>query len=285
MIGSGMKFFAGLLLCAVLLGAGAGLGRAEESLYLEQKLGATSSAPESANRRYRLMTPLGWKAEEDGRHPLVIYMHGAGSKGSDGVKPLREELPRLLATPEMRGRFRCFVLVPQCRDGDDVSGERPNNWVKWDNQRLKPSFWLKSDDDPSDQLLGAMAALEDVLARYPVDVSRIYLTGVSMGGSASWNWASRDPGRFAAMVPVCGLSDGRRARWMATVPVWTFHGDQDEQVPVQRTRDMVELLKRAGSGVRYTEYAGDGHGIAKRVWSEDDHATLRWLFEQRKVDK
>ncbi|TLD69491.1 hypothetical protein FEM03_17800 [Phragmitibacter flavus] len=274
-----MKFFVILLLLMVVKTS------AEDSPYFREEVGEERMVPPTANRGCGLMVPLGWTVEDKARYPLVIYMHGGGSKGTDGAKPLKEELPRLLATPELREKFRCFVLVPQCQDGDDASGERPNNWVKWDNQRLKPPFWLKSDEEASDQLLGAMAALEDVLARYPVDVARIYLTGVSMGGSASWNWASRDPDRFAGMVPVCGLSDVRRAKpvAIAKVPVWTFHGDQDDQVPVQRTRDMVVALKKEGSGVKYTEYAGGGHGIAKRVWGEDDHAALRWLFEQRKV--
>lgn len=257
--------------------------------YQRHELLNPESAPASANREYRLMLPKNYAPENkagEKRWPLLIYMHGAGSKGSDGVKPLREDLPKLMATPEMRERFECFVLVPQCRDGDDVSGDRPNNWVKWNNQREKPVNWTRSDEEPSDQLLGAMAALEDVLKRYPVDDARIYLTGVSMGGSASWNWSSRDPQRFAAMIPVCGLSDARRAPPIKEVLVWTFHGGEDEQVPVQRTRDMVKALRDAGSHkVRYTEYEGEGHSIAKRVWREDDYASLRWLFEQRRIDR
>lgn len=248
-------------------------------------------APVSANRSYQLLMPKGYDAAATAAKddvsrlfPLVVYMHGGGSKGSDGVKPVREELPRLLATEELRERFPCFVLVPQCRDGDDVAGTRPNNWVKWDHQRETPDHWRLTDDEPSDQLRGAMAALEDVLARFPVDRARVYLSGVSMGGSATWNWASHDPARFAALLPVCGLSDARRAAAIAKLPVWTFHGDADASVPVQRTRDMVAALREKGSEVRYTEIAGGGHGIAKRVFVEDDFAALQWLFGQRRVE-
>lgn len=271
--------------CCLLVGMFSAFAE-EVELYEKRVLSKGVKVPVSANGEYRLMLPKGYEVGGDEkRWPLVIYMHGGGSKGADGVKPTREGLPKLLATEQMRERFGCLVLVPQCRDGDDVSGERPNNWVKWNRQREKPLYWTESDEEPSDQLLGAMAALEDVLKRYRVDERRIYLTGVSMGGSASWNWAARDPQRFAAMIPVCGLSDVRRAAAMARVLVWTFHGSEDEQVPVQRTRDMVKALREEGSGVRYLEYDGAGHGIAKRVWSEDDFAALRWLFGQCKVDR
>ena len=103
-----------------------------------------------------------------------------------------------------------------------------------------------------------------------------------MGGSAAWNWSSRDPQRFAAMIPVCGLSDARRAPPMSKLKVWTFHGARDDEVPVERTRIMVEKLKELGSPVIYTEYEDGTHGIARRVWSENDHAALRWLFGQRR---
>src|SRR5688500_14596283 len=127
----------------VVLAAGL-MGAEPAELYVKHEMGdaAKAKAPASANREYQLMLPHGFReGGTERRWPLVIYMHGGGSKGSDGLKPLREELPRLLATTEVYERFPCLVLVPQCREGDDVTGERPNNWVKWDNQREKPERW------------------------------------------------------------------------------------------------------------------------------------------------
>jgi predicted peptidase len=127
-----------------------------------------------------------------------------------------------------------------------------------------------------------MAALEDVLARQQVDRSRVYLTGVSMGGSGSWAWGARQPEKFAAMLIACGLSEVSRAEPIAKIPVWTFHGAKDEVVPVQRTRDLVAAVQAAGGTIKFTEYPDGGHGIAEQAFTENAYAAFTWLFTQRK---
>lgn len=249
-----------------------------ESPFVAQRVPDSIAVPETANRDYRLLIP---PTKDGAKMALVIYLHGAGAKGSDNEKQLAEPLPKLLATPELREKFPCFVLVPQCRAGDDAQG-RPNNWVKWQNQiGTKPAEWVNGEAEPSDQLRGAMAALEHVLATQPIDTARIYLTGVSMGGSGSWNWAAREPARFAAIITACGLSEPAKASALAKLPVWAFHGSDDEVAPVERSRKMVEALRAAGAPVKFTEYTGAGHNIAPRVFTENDYAVLKWLFEQR----
>lgn len=242
-------------------------------------LGENIAVPQTANRTYRLLVPEG--AGRNGtKLPLVIYMHGAGSKGTDNDKPAREVLPALLAAAGMQARFPCFILVPQCRDGLDATG-RPNNWVKWRNQKdAPPAEWTDSEPEPGDQLRAAMAAVDEVLARHPVDVSRVYLTGVSMGGSAAWWWAAHQPERFAAVVTACGLSEPVKATALKKTALWAFHGSDDEVAPVARSRSMIAAIEKAGGSPRFTEFTGAGHNIATRVLTEDDHAVLRWLFEQ-----
>lgn len=238
------------------------------------------AVPGTANRGYRLLLmPKGTMAGP-GKLPLVIYLHGAGSKGDDNLKPLDEPFVKLLASAETQRKFPCFVLVPQCRSGDDTLG-RPNNWVRWENQKgTPPAQWERSEREASDQLRGAMIALDEVLAQHPVDRSRVYLAGVSMGGSGAWAWAAREPDRFAAVVTACGLSEVSKAASLAKVPVWAFHGSDDPIAPVERTRRMVEALKDVGGSAKFTEFAGEGHGIAGRVLSES--GMLEWLFAQRK---
>ncbi len=232
--------------------------------------------PPTVNRAYQLYVP----APATRPLPLVIYLHGAGAKGQDNAKPVREPLARHFAAPEQQERFPAYVLVPQCRAGDDANG-RPNNWVKWRNQRESPpAQWDLSDAEPSDQLRGAQAALDDVLRRERVDPSRIFLTGVSMGGSGSWYWSAFEPERFAAVMPVCGLSEARRAARLKHLPVWTFQGDQDETVPVARTRAMVAALREVGAPVKYSEFAGVGHGVESRVRATP--GWLEWLFAQKR---
>ena len=232
--------------------------------------------PPTVNRAYRLYVP----AQVARPLPLVIYLHGAGAKGEDNAKPAREPLARYLAAREQQERFPAYVLVPQCRAGEDAGG-RPNNWVKWRNQRESPpAQWDQSDAEPSDQLRGAQAAVEDVLRREQVDRSRIVLTGVSMGGSGSWYWSAIEPERFAAVMPVCGLSEPRRAERLKHLPVWTFQGDQDDTVPVARTRAMVAALREVGAPVKYSEFAGVGHGVESSVRTTP--GWLEWLFAQKR---
>lgn len=270
------------ILAVIFAIACSAVSSAEEELYLRQTVLDSVPLPTTVNRAYRLLPPAGLAAKPDAKFPLVIYLHGGGSRGEDNAKQITEPLPKLLATPEIRAAFPCFVLVPQCREGLYDDG-RPYNWTKWENQKgAAPAMWLKSDEEPSDQLRAAMAALNDVLGRQPVDPARVYLTGVSMGGSGSWSWASRHPEKFAALLTVCGLSEVSRAEPISKVPVWTFHGANDDTVPVQRTRDLVKALEGFGGKVKYTEYPEGGHGIAQQAFTENDHAALRWLFEQRR---
>lgn len=268
-------------LLAVLLTLSAGFSTAAEELFLRQTVLDSVPLPTTVNRTYRLLPPVDLSAKGGEKFPLVIYLHGGGSRGEDGTKPISEALPKLLATPEMRAAFPCFVLVPQCREGAYEDG-RPYNWTKWENQLAAPAMWLKSDAEPSDQLRAAMAALNDIMTRQPIDPARVYLTGVSMGGSGTWSWAARQPEKFAALLTVCGLSEASRAEPISKVPVWTFHGAKDEVVPVDRTRDLVKAIEGFGGKVKYTEYPEGGHGIASQAFTENDHAALKWLFEQKR---
>jgi predicted peptidase len=236
--------------------------------------------PATANRGYQLFVP---KSEDlENKLPLIVYLHGAGSKGDDNRKPASEPLAAWLTSKEVQGKHPCFVLIPQCRSGDDSQG-RPHNWVKWEDQGLKPpAEWLVSDAEPSDQLRASMAILDIVAQDNPIDEERIYLAGMSMGGSGAWDWAAREPKRFAAVVPVCGLSDIRRADSLRELPIWAFHGEKDEIAPVERTKRMMEKL--AGyEQAKFTEFGGAGHNIARSVIQEK--ALLEWLFAQRKGAK
>lgn len=264
----------------VLAGFPLSLRAASSGGLFQERAFNPASSPPSANTRYRLFQPS-LSSSSAKPLPLVIYLHGAGAKGDDNQKPLREPIAQHFASDAVQRDNSTFVLVPQCRAGDSGDG-RPNNWVKWRNQKESlPSAWRDSDTAPGDQLIAAMAALDDVIAHFPIDQTRIYLAGVSMGASGTWNWARHQPHRFAAILPVCGLSEARHARTLRNLPVWTFQGELDTTVPVQRTRDMVEALRQLAAPIRYTEYPGAGHSIERQVRSEDQ--LLPWLFAQRKA--
>jgi predicted peptidase len=220
--------------------------------------------------RYRLLRPeaAGEASQPAPRRPLVLFLHGAGERGSDNVKQLKY-LPTWLAEPEMRRRHPCFVLAPQCRMDE--------RWVdvSWADGASTPQA-----SAPTPDLAAAIAALADVMAEDAVDPARVYLTGLSMGGFGTWDLAARMPERFAAIMPVCGGGDDRLAGRLASLPIWCFHGDADQAVPVRRSRDMVAAVIAAGGRPLYSELAGVGHDSWTPAYR--DRFVLDWLFGQRR---
>lgn len=220
--------------------------------------------------RYRLLVPErpDGDAAATRRHPLVLFLHGAGERGSDNLNQLAY-LPTWLTDPAVRRRHPCFVLAPQCR-----ANER---WVdvSWADGQSTPQAAA-----PSVDLAAAIAALEDVQRREAVDPNRIYVTGLSMGGFGTWDLAARMPERFAAILPICGGGDERVAGRVAALPTWCFHGDADKAVPVDRSRIMVKAVRDAGGRPIYSELAGVGHDSWTPAYR--DPFVLDWLFAQHR---
>jgi predicted peptidase len=122
-----------------------------------------------------------------------------------------------------------------------------------------------------------------MLEESSIDPKRIYITGLSMGGYGTWDAIYRRPNLFAAAAPICGGGDPTTVSAYSTLPIWCFHGDQDEAVPVEYSRKMIESLKEVGAEPKYTEYAGVGHDSWTQTYAADEF--FEWLFAQRrKVD-
>jgi len=119
-----------------------------------------------------------------------------------------------------------------------------------------------------------------MLLNYPIDPSRIYLMGISMGGYGTWDLAMRTPQRFAAAVPICGGGDPNHAKKLKGLPIWAFHGDSDTAVPTSRSRDMIQALKDIGEKPIYTELKNTGHD----AWTPaiNNPELIQWLFKQHK---
>lgn len=216
---------------------------------------------------YRVMRPAA--IEPGATYPLVLFLHGAGERGSDNEKQLTY-LPTWLAEAELRRRYPCFVVAPQCREG--------SRWadVDWSEKKSTPQ-----KPEPTADVAAAVAALDAVLQTEQVDPDRLYLTGLSMGGYGSWDLAARAPARFAAVIPICGGGDEATAPKLAHLPIWCFHGAADDVVPVVRSRSMVEALKAAGGAVKYTEFEAVGHDSWTPAYR--DPSTLDWLFRQKRA--
>ena len=126
-----------------------------------------------------------------------------------------------------------------------------------------------------------LAILDEVLKKYPVDASRVYIVGMSMGGYAAWDLIARRPDLFAAAMPMCGGGDPDDARRIAKTPVWAFHGVLDDRVEVAESRRMVAAVRKAGGKPRYSEYPDEEHNVWHRAFREPEF--LSWLFAQRKM--
>lgn len=183
--------------------------------------------------------------------PAVIYLHGAGAKGSmDSLR--REPIPALAAEGRIPSDF--LLLCPLCPA--DVPGWR------------------------LDDLETFVAAMR---ARYPLDPARLTLTGVSMGGRGAWEYAAWHGDELAALVPVCGFGVPNLAPRYTGLPVWAFHGDADTVLPIARSDEMVTALQKKGetTDVRYTRLAGAGHNIGRAVYDTPD--LWDWLADRRRI--
>lgn len=217
---------------------------------------------------YRLFKPRGFDPRAEVKYPLVLSLHGAGERGTDNTKQVNHA--RVWAAPRLQAEHPCFVVAPQCPED--------RRWVEVD-------WGAKSHDQPEEPSIpmGLVLDLIPALRReFPIDASRIYVTGLSMGGYGTWDLLARRPDWFAAAVPICGGADTETARKIAGVPTWVFHGDADNVVPVSRSRRMVAALKAAGGAPKYTEFAGVGHNSWDAAYG--DPALAPWLFSQRRRD-
>jgi len=200
---------------------------------------------------YRIYVPEGTTAAL----PLVLYLHGAGERGDcNRAHTRKNSVMQTLLNDENRVEFPAIVIAPQCPAG-----------TSW--QHLTAEL---------------MSLLEDVMAAYPVDAGRVYITGISMGGNGTWEMLAAYPNFFAAAVPICGWGTPESAYRFSDVPIWVFHGARDRGILPEYSREMVQALENAGSNVRYTEYPRETHQAWEIAYREAE--LFPWMFAQTRTD-
>jgi predicted peptidase len=235
-------------------------GRAQEkAVTLEKK---TFTDAKGKTLPYRLMVPE--KVAEGQKYPLVVFLHGAGERGTDNEKQLVHGI-KDFSSPEHRKKYPCFLIAPQCPKED-----------KWGDWTVKAGM-LPEPTEPGRLVL---ELIDGMVKEHAVDTKRIYITGLSMGGFGTWDLISRHPEKFAAAVPICGGGDPKQAEKIAKIPIWVFHGAKDSAVKVERSREMVEAIKKvAGNKIKYTEYPNENHASWVPAYKDED--MFKWLFEQK----
>ncbi len=198
---------------------------------------------------YYLYYPEDYEAKPDEKFPLLLFLHGGGESGDSLVTVKRNGPPGLIAKGK---QFPFLILAPQNPDKK-----------KWWNTRA------------------VVQLLDTIVANNRVDPSRIYLTGLSRGGGAAWEMAVQYPEKFAALAVVCGMAPLPYASWIdKNMPIWVFHGDKDESIPISESIDMVGKLKEMGYNVQFTVYKGVGHNSWVRAYATEE--LYRWFVRQKR---
>lgn len=254
----------GLVFLLVLLGAAGLTAQRTETGFLDRTITLGSKT-----YRYQVYVPADYASKSS--WPAILFLHGAGERGSDGL--IQTNVGLAPAIRQNATRYPAIVVMPQ---------------VPTDSQ------WVGA---PADM---AVAALQQTMREFHVDPSRVYLTGLSMGGHGTWYVAYRHPELFAAIAPICGwVRDFRQfagsvpvvpgdsasvlpslAQRLGKLPIWIFHGEVDGAVPVNGSREPAAALKAASADVRYTEFLGMNHNVWDAVYGSDEFT--RWLFAQQR---
>jgi len=198
--------------------------------------------------KYVVFVPQGYKGDKE--YPLILFLHGAGSKGTDGLIQTKGGLAP--AVKKVEKSFAFIAVFPQAQ----------KTW--------------KADSDDGKR---AMAILAEVEKEYKVDRKRVYLTGLSMGGAGTWSLAAAHPDKWAAIAPLCGRADIADASKIKNLPCWCFIGDEDKKDLVANNRDMIKALKAVGGSPQYHEYAGVGHNCWDLTYAKDE--LYQWLLKHK----
>lgn len=211
---------------------------------------------------YQLFIPENYDPKK--KYPLVVFHHGGGDNvmKNPGGEVLREWI-----LPEAQDKNPCFIAALQF-----------------------PGKESKSVHDGSFTMRGHIRtfheALDGLEKEFSIDTNREYVTGLSFGGECTWISLVERPNRFAAGVPICGtegysdVTVEERTEKAGHVPLWIFHGDADDVVSVDVSRNIVKALKDAGGNPKYTEYPGVNHNSWSRAYRDPE--LVAWLFAQER---
>ena len=205
---------------------------------------------------YRLFVPTNYTAEA--KYPLVLYLHSALEFGSDNKSQITAE-PGCLVFVAETNREACIMLAPQCPSGS--------------------GYW--TDAPHPAQLLGL---LDQTQKEFSIDPDRIYLAGMSMGGSMCWQFITQYPNKFAAGIPMSpgSVSVISQLTNAVNTAVWNFHAVDDGAVAVSNSRSMIDALRKYGGNPIYTEYASGGHSSSMWTPAFRTPGLVDWLMSQRR---
>jgi predicted peptidase len=223
---------------------------------------------------YRILFPKNFSEEKE--YPLVLFLHGAGERGSDNEAQLVHGSDLFLKEAN-REDFPAVVIFPQAPKED--------YWAKVEVDRNKTplEFNFKNEEEPTKALHLVMALLNSVTSEDYINKDRIYVGGLSMGGMGTYEILSRMPETFAAAFAICGGADPAIVeKYPEGFNIWIFHGEQDNVVPAELSKTMAREINTAGGNAKLSLYPNDNHNSWDSAFSEP--YLLPWLFSHQKKD-
>ncbi len=209
--------------------------------------------------RYLLFVPKDYKADGQ-KWPLMLFLHGLGECSKDDLNRAKIHGPAKIV--DGRPDFPFVLVTPQCPPPKGAMKDVPFAW--------KPEELIQ--------------LVDHVIGKLNVDPDRVYVTGLSMGGYGTWRLAATYPDRFAAAVPICGGGDpATMAKPLSKVPAWAFHGAKDTAVPVKKSQEMVDAIRREHGDVKLTVYPDVEHNSWAPTY--DNQEVYDWLLTHRRKPK
>lgn len=210
--------------------------------------------PTKLSINYQLFLPPDFESKRGQRFPLILFLHGIKKRGED-ISLLNNYGLTWIA--ESKTDFPFIVVTPQCPTA--------SNWTQ--------------------EYQSVMALVDEIITNYPVDSDRLYLTGFSMGGKGTWDFSSKSPERFSAIVPIAGWIEPEKAVLLKNVPIWAFHCMDDDVVKVSGTEDMVKALTNIGGNIRFTYYSGLKHDHKVMHETYNNTELYTWLLKHKKNNR
>jgi predicted peptidase len=194
--------------------------------------------------------PKDYSEQNSTQYPVLIFLHGSGERGNDISKVTVHGPPRLVREGN---DFPFIIISPQLPEG-----------ALWETGKLDKT-------------------LKQALSGLNVDKSRIYLTGISLGGMGTFSWAAAHPKLFAAIAPICGMANPIDANILKDVPIWAFHGEKDDVVPFQGSEFIINSINElGGTNAKITLYPDANHDSWTITYNNPE--LFSWLLSHSNKD-
>lgn len=239
------RFVRSAICAVVLLLAGCASGQQWTLVEGQHPQSFDTEITKTVNAQFLLFLPEGF-ANDGRKWPLIVFLHGSGERGTDLEKVKIHGPPMMV---EKKKDFPFIVVSPQAEAGRNFEGD------------------------------ALIPLLNELVRKLPVDKDRIYLTGLSMGGFATWGWAVQEPGRFAAIAPIAAGWSTEDACKVKGIPIWAFHGAKDGVVPLGPHQQMIDAVNACGGNAKMTVYPEADHDSWTATYANPE--LYEWFLQHR----